>query len=137
VGISLTKQSIDLAILVRDTDASLAFYRDILGFRHNGDFPLSMGPTGRQQLLWCGDSLVKLVKLDDVPTVSGGGGIGRMTGYRYIAITIDNLEEVMAACETAGVPIVHAAREIRPGTWIGMVEDPDSNVVEFLQETKR
>ena len=80
VGIQLAKQSIDLAILVRDTEASLAFYRDLLGFRHDGDFPLSMGPSGRQQLLWCGDSLVKLVRLDNIPAQSGAGGIDNATG---------------------------------------------------------
>jgi hypothetical protein len=40
----------------------------------------------------------------------------------------------MAACAAADVPIAVPESEIRPGVRIGMVEDPDGNWVEFVQQ---
>ena len=37
MDLQLTKDSIDLGIVVRDIDAALAFYRDVLGFEPAGD----------------------------------------------------------------------------------------------------
>jgi predicted enzyme related to lactoylglutathione lyase len=46
---------------------------------------------------------------------------------------VSNLAEITDACAAAGVKVVVPAREIRPGTSISIVEDPDGNWVEFLQ----
>ena len=43
--VQLTKDSIDLGIVISDADASLAFYRDTLGFEHVGDMPMPGGST--------------------------------------------------------------------------------------------
>ncbi|MFL2536521.1 MAG: VOC family protein [Candidatus Azotimanducaceae bacterium] len=39
-----------------------------------------------------------------------------------------------AACKAAGSNIVISGREIRPGVRICMMEDPDGNWVELLQQ---
>ncbi len=39
----LTKDSIDLGIVVCDADASLVFYRDTLGFTFEGEMPMPGG----------------------------------------------------------------------------------------------
>ena len=39
----------------------------------------------------------------------------------------------MDTLEAAGVRIVIPTSEIRPGVTIGMVNDPDGNVVEFVR----
>jgi len=46
---------------------------------------------------------------------------------------VSNLEEITAACVAAGRKVIIKPREIRPGTSISIVEDPDGNWVEFLQ----
>ena len=61
--IALTKDSIDLGIVVRDADAALAFYRDTLGFVDTGSMPLP-GAGGTMYRLLCGSSLIKLVAPD-------------------------------------------------------------------------
>ena len=43
----------------------LSFYRDLLGFRHEGDIPFPMG--GVMHRLWCGDSLIKIVVPEPSP----------------------------------------------------------------------
>jgi catechol 2,3-dioxygenase-like lactoylglutathione lyase family enzyme len=86
--------------------------------------------VGRQAY---GIGLVKLVRFDDLSDASNpGGGLGSATGLRYLTILVANLNEVMAECEAAGVKVLTPVHEIRPGAIIGIVEDPDGNVVEFL-----
>ena len=132
MAIALSKPAVDLGIVIRDSEASLAFYRDLLGFRFEATIAMPIG-SGVMHRLWCGDSLIKLVRFDEVPTASAPpGGIAGGTGFRYLTIHAANLAEVMAECKAAGVTIVTPPREIRPGVTIDMVEDPDGNVVEFV-----
>jgi len=134
VGVKLTKQSIDLGIIVKDGPAALAFYRDLLGFKHEGDMPMP-GGGGTMHRLLCGDSLIKVVvPAKAPPAVSPPGGIGGATGYRYWTISVSNIAELVAACEKAGRNVVVPVREIRAGISIAIVEDPDGNWVEFLQQ---
>ncbi|MDA3038594.1 MAG: VOC family protein [Actinomycetota bacterium] len=132
--LQLTQTAIDLGIVITDSEASLTFYRDLLGMNHEGDMPMPIGGGGTMHRLRCGDTLIKLVKFNDVPSNRPmGGGIPGATGYRYFTIHVANVEDVMANCEAAGVKIVIPVREARPGVTIGMVADPDGNIVEFVR----
>jgi catechol 2,3-dioxygenase-like lactoylglutathione lyase family enzyme len=134
MGVQLTKDSIDLGIVIRDSDKSLAFYRDTLGFEHVADMPVPGGATMHR--LMCGSTLVKLVKFDAVPEAANPpGGIMGASGYRYFTISVGNLADVLAQCEQGGYKVIWKKREIRPGTFVGMVEDPDGNWVEFIAES--
>lgn len=131
--IDFGQRAIDLGIVITDSEASLAFYRDLLGMEHEGDIPMPIGGGGTMHRLRCGDTLIKLVKFNDVPDERpAGGGIPGGTGYRYFTIHANNLAEMMQACEEAGAQIVVPTSEIRPGVTIGMVNDPDGNIVEFV-----
>ena len=129
--VSLTKAAIDLGIVTNNGEAMVEFYRDLLGFTEEPSTPFPMG--GTMYRLWCGDSLIKLV----VPEPAASehpptGPIAKATGYRYWTMRVDNLEEIMAQCEQAGVRVVVPVTQARPGVTIGMVEDPDGNWVEFV-----
>lgn len=129
--LNLAKDSIDLGIVVSDSDKALAFYRDTLGFEHVGDMPRPDG--GVMHRLMCGTSLIKLLAGPNVASESLPGGINTIRGYRYWTISVTNLEEVVAGCERAGYKVPIGPREARPGLTIAMVEDPDGNWVEFIQ----
>ena len=135
MGVQLAKNAIDLGIVITDSEASLAFYRDVLGFEHVADSPMPPPLAGTMHRLNCGDTLVKLVKLDEVPEARPAkGGIGGATGYRYFTMIVSNLAEITKAVADAGYKVRIDNAEIRPGTSISMVEDPDGNWVEFVQE---
>ena len=135
MGIQLTKSAIDLGIVVTDSDAALAFYRDLLGLEHVTDIPMP-GGGGTMHRLSCGDTVVKLVKFDYVPEARPArGGIGGATGYRYFTISVSNLSELTDAIRDAGHKVRVEPTEIRPGTSISIVEDPDGNWVEFIQNS--
>lgn len=130
MSVSLTKDSIDLGIVTNDAAASIAFYRDLLGFEDLGEFPM---PGGTMQRLVCGTSTIKIVSMKRPPAASAPpGGIGGATGCRYWTISVSNLAEIVAACEAAGTTIPVPITELRPGVTIAIVEDPDGNWVEFL-----
>jgi len=131
--VKLAKSSIDLGIVISDSDKSLAFYRDLLGLGHEGDIPMPAGGKGVMHRLNCGDTLIKLVKYDNVPVADAGGGINQAKGYRYFTMLVTNLEQIMDACAQAGVVTAIPITEVRPGVTIAMVEDPDGNWVEFVQ----
>ena len=131
MGMTLSKQAIDLGIVTTNGGPMLAFYRDVLGLTLQGEMPMP-GGVGVMHRLLCGDSLVKLVVLPAVPAPAAPGGIQGAAGYRYWTITISNLGETVAACQAAGAKVVMGAREIRPGVRIAIVADPDGNWVEFL-----
>jgi len=133
MDIELGQQAVDLGIVVTDSEKALAFYRDLLGMTHEADIPMPIGGGGTMHRLRIGETLVKLVKFDNVPEVRpAGGGIPGATGYRYFTIHANNIAEVMDACAAAGVPVIIPTTVIREGVTIGMVEDPDGNVVEFV-----
>ena len=129
--VQLTKDSIDLGIHVKDPEKSLAFYRDTLGFEQVGEMDM---PGGMHMWrLMCGTSMIKLVNSAKGPKAENPlGGIIGANGYRYWTISVSNLDEIAAACEAAGYKVAIPVTEIRPGTSIAMVEDPDGNWVEFL-----
>lgn len=132
MGVELTKDSIDLGVVTRNPEAMLGFYRDVLGFDHQGEMPMPGG--GSMQRLLCGTSLIKLVtpgKLADAHAAPGG--IAGASGYRYWTISVSNLDALTQACEDAGAALAIPPTEIRPGIRIAMVEDPDGNWVEFLE----
>ena len=132
MGVQLTKDSIDLGIVVRDADASLAFYRDTLGLEPAGEMPMP-GGNGTMYRLTCGSSTIKLVHPEKAPPATAPpGGIPGAYGYRYWTISVSNIEAATDACAAAGYTVVVPVREIRAGTRISIIEDPDGNWVELL-----
>ena len=131
MGVQLAKQSIDLGIVTKNGPAMLAFYRDVLGFKYLREMPMPGGSGVMHQML-CGESMIKLVVLEQTPAEAAPGGIQGATGYRYWTITVSNLAELLQECADKGHKVVMKEREIRPGVKIGIVADPDGNWVEFL-----
>ncbi|MGI8927124.1 MAG: VOC family protein [Tepidiformaceae bacterium] len=131
VALELTKDSIDIGVVVSDSEKALAFYRDTLGFEHVADTPMPGG--GTMHRLMCGTSMVKLVKLEKNPQAAVPGGIQGGLGNRYWTISVSNLQEAADACEAAGYRVAVPVRRLRPEISIAIIEDPDGNWVEFVQ----
>jgi predicted enzyme related to lactoylglutathione lyase len=134
MAIKLAKDSIDIGIVVKDAEKSLAFYRDTIGLEFEGELP--MGGGGKMHRLKAGTTIVKLVSPGRTPpSEAPPGGINGAYGYRYWTMIVENLEEVVASIEAAGYKIAVPISEFRPGTTIAIVEDPDGNWVEFVKRS--
>ncbi len=135
MGAKAAKDAIDLGIVTNNGEEMVAFYRDVLGFEHEGDINMEAVGIKVMHRLWFADSLIKIVVPVDPPSKAAApGGIAAATGYRYWTLTVSNLDEILAAADAAGRTIVWPRREIRPGVSVAMVEDPDGNWVEFLEK---
>ena len=132
MSIDLAKDSVDLGIVTRNPEPMLGFYRDLLGLDYQAETPMPGG--GSMHRLLCGTSLIKLVTPGNLAdTEAPPGGLAGASGYRYWTITVTNLDEMAAKCGGAGVPVNIPPTEIRPGVRIAMVEDPDGNWVELIE----
>ncbi len=125
------KDSLDLGIVVSDIKASLNFYQETLGLEFVG---LTLVMFGTMHRLRFGTSDFKLIEPKTVPP-KGAVGIEKQVGFRYVTFVVQNLSELCAKLKEKGVEFTLSEREIRPGTRIAMVKDPDGNIVEFVQRT--
>lgn len=129
-----TKDSVDLGIVTSNGAAMFAFYRDVLGLPHQGDLPLPFG--GTMHRLLAGTSVIKIVVPDKDPGhPPAPGGLAGGTGYRYFTISVSNLDEVVETARRAGARIAMPRTRVRAGVEIAMIEDPDGNWVELLEQS--
>ena len=125
------KESLDLGILVSDIKASLNFYQNILGLEFIGSNPVWFGTIHRLRF---GTSDFKLVDPKTVPP-KGAVGLEKQLGFRYVTFVIKNLTELCADLKGKGIEFALPETQIRPGTRIAMVKDPDGNIVEFVERS--
>ena len=123
------KDAIDLGMICGDIQASLHFYQDLLGLASAGTNPAT---TGTMHRLRFGSSDVKLIDPTHRPGV-GPIGIDQQLGFRYLTFVVTNLDEIIQRLEAENIEFTRPKTEIRPGTTIAMVKDPDGNIVEFVE----
>ena len=126
--------AIDVGVVVADLDRSLHFYRDLLDLSVIAELTTSLIGTGRMVQLQHGQSLIKLVELNERPLEQSPIGIPTTLGYRYITLLVADLTAIMTKMAQAHVTITLPVTQLQHGTTIAMVSDPDGNIVEFVQE---
>ena len=134
MGLEAQKSSIDIGIIVKDIDAMMKFYGEILGLDLEATIPMPGG--GTMNRFKVGDSIIKLIALDPAPSAEAEpGGIRAASGYRYWTIHLPNLEEIVGKVEAGGGKVVVPIREIREGVSIAFLEDPVGYWVELFQNS--
>lgn len=126
--------AVDVGIIVPDMERSLGFYRDIIGLAVINELTTSLIGKGRMVQLEHGASLIKLVQMEKAPSHNSPAGLTSAVGYRYITLMVSDLDAIIRKIEAAKVPIALPVTTLGNGTRIVMVEDPDGNIVEFVQE---
>lgn len=130
------RTAIDVGILVGDLEQSLRFYRDALGLSVVAEVRTSLIGTGRMVQIQHGASLLKLVELAARPPAQRNAALAAARGYRYITLLVDDIAAILAQVERASASIVLPRTQLDNGTEIAMIEDPDGNVVELVQEAE-
>ena len=142
-----------VALAVSDMERSIAFYRDILGFRKTLDMPLGSpsldrllrmrpGTTGRSVILQQGMSTVgevELVQFSPAPSTptpaKGAGGLGAF--LLSFAVKDEELAAVYQRLLEKGIGCYSEPQVLElPGygaTRAVVFEDPDGQMIELIQ----
>ena len=123
------KDSLDIGLFVSNIKASLEFYQGLLGLEKTEELQTAFGTLHRLRF---GNSDVKLIDPKQVPS-AGAIGIDKQLGIRYMTFVIKDLKGLCEEVRRKGVEFTIPETEIRPGTRIAMVKDPDGNIVEFVE----
>lgn len=133
MSVNLTKQSIDIGLVAKDPDAMAAFYGEVLGFEER---PLMKMAGARIRPFACGDTVIKIVDMKNKPEAGAApGGLSGGTGIRYFTMWVSNLAEIVASAEAAQATVAVPIAEPMPGLSLAIIEDPDGNWVEFVQQS--
>lgn len=113
-----------VTLYVKDLEASLAFYRDIVGLPLRRRFAIP--PSRELAFLGEGETEVELIcdREKGAPQVAGDISLG------FAAGGVDALRERLLA---QGLPGVSEMIEINPATRFFFVQDPDGTRVQFMQ----
>jgi predicted enzyme related to lactoylglutathione lyase len=135
MALRLAKDSIDIGIVITDSDASLRFYRDTLGLEHVADMAMGAGGDVMRRLV-CGTTLVKLLKYETPPTARNPpGGSAGAVGIRYFTMFVLDIETVVRRFEEAGDHFSMPLTQVRPGLRVAKVDDPDGNCLELVERS--
>ncbi len=128
----MTRQHIGaLALVVRDYDEAIAFYRDRLGFTLVEDTPL--GPSKRWVLMAPPGSREARLLLARAATPEQAARVGDQTGGRvFLFLHTDDFARDHARMQAAGVHFLEAPRHEPYGT-VAVFEDLYGNRWDLLQ----
>lgn len=136
--LQIAKSGIDFGTVTNNRDAMLHFYGEVLSLP---EMPRATLPGVTTYKFQCGDSVIKIVTLDDVETAQLEAaplpeGIFQQTGIRYVTISVDDINNVIGFCREAGVDIALDRTEIRPQVYVSLIADPDGNSIELLENNE-
>ena len=130
--INFTSNAIDIGIVTINKDAVLNFYENILGFDNEVQIPFP--GLGTVNKLSYGAGYIKILVLDKKPSNTNPiGDFSESNGIRYITINLSNLDEIINICNESGITIINSGTTIRPGVNVGLIQDPDGNIIELMQ----
>lgn len=92
-----------IGVAVRDLDAILPFYRDVLGMP---EVPLDDADGARIAGLAAGGSLVELLEAKDPASPIGKFVASRGPGIHHICFAVDDLDAALERCRTAGLRLI-------------------------------
>ncbi|HEY3416092.1 MAG TPA: VOC family protein [Armatimonadota bacterium] len=110
-----------LCFVVRDLDAAIAFYTDILGFTPAFDFINEQGERFGIYLHISGRNFVELFN----------GQPGSGTGsYQHLCLEVDDIDATVADLRAKGVEVTDAKLG-SDQSWQAWLQDPDGNRIEL------
>ncbi len=131
--VKLKNGALDLGIVTNNIGSMIAFYTETLGFKKIGEVPFpGLGVVNK---LDCGKSQIKILALENPPAHENiTGDFSTSSGFRYCSLNLDNLKEVIDSCISSNIKVVNGPMEIRSKVWVAIIQDPDGNLIELMQD---
>ena len=149
--LSFTKPRIDIGIVVKNSDNSVKFYKEALGFIElqpfnvSAEFSTKAGLTDGKPLnvrvlsIGKGKNLthLKLMQISDTKTLeSQNSFIHSQFGFRYLTLFVVDLNKVLQRVslfrpKVLVRPAVRIEAE-QNNTYLALIADPDGNIIELI-----
>jgi catechol 2,3-dioxygenase-like lactoylglutathione lyase family enzyme len=134
--LAVAKAGVDAGIVIADLAKQKRFYGEFLGLPLLREIGLA---NGLVCIFTCGESLLKLYALSGAKGDADRGDFGSRLGLGYVTIWVKNLDEVLANCRGAGVPILTPATELTTDAGskrrirYAFIADPENNRLELFE----
>lgn len=132
--------------VVRDRNAAVAFYRDVLGFRLVSEYE-RQGPAIdrvvgyeaaqlRSALLEIGPGhMLELIQYVNPEPAERPTRERSVIGAAHIALQVENIDSLLRTLEANGAKAINPPTELAPGRLASYLQDPDGNWLELVQVT--
>jgi catechol 2,3-dioxygenase-like lactoylglutathione lyase family enzyme len=143
-----TDGTIHVGLVVKDLDASIAFYTSVIGMTKTGGFQVdaAMGkasgltgglPFGVTILKLRNDphaAELKLMSFDNDAKAPKSTHIQEALGIRYITLKVDDLTPLIGRIKAAGVPLLGETPIPLgvTGQHLALIQDPDGTFIEMV-----
>lgn len=120
-----------VALPVSDLDASLAFYRDVLGL----EVVLRLDPDDEDAKggIAAGLRIAGVLVPGGVMLELGEGMPGTLGSSYVLALNVPDVREAQREIEAAGLKPSMPPTEVVPGVTMMFVPDPDGRTIEFVE----
>ncbi len=117
------------AYRVRDLDAALRFYRDLLGFPELFRLSRDTGEVWLVYLRVTDDQFLELFPdgEEELEITS------KTIGYAHLCLHVDDLKATLRELAGRGLAVTEEPRQGRSGNWQYWIVDPDGNRIELMQ----
>jgi lactoylglutathione lyase len=109
-------------ITTNDLDASIAFYRDIVGLALTRRF--AAGPDTQIAFLGSGETQIEVIQSGSEATVGSGISLG---------FEVDSVDEMMTFVKEKGIPIHSGPMSPNPHVRFFYVQDPNGLKIQFVE----
>lgn len=148
--VAFSSGAISIGVVVSDLDASLAFYRDVIGMTPTRSFDISADFGQRSGLTNGTPVTVTVLKLEDHPQAAEwklmsfgeeaapprSTHIQDDTGMQYITLLVNDLGPFIERLEAHGVPFLGDTPIPLGERHFVLVQDPDGTFVELIGPIK-
>jgi catechol 2,3-dioxygenase-like lactoylglutathione lyase family enzyme len=135
------------AISVKDMEASLAFYRDLLGMSILMDLDVSddrigrvLGEPGtkcRIVHLGSGNAVIELFQYEKPVGQNIAANMKQYDhGLTHIGLEVTGFQALAEKLEASNVEFLGEKVEFRPGVWVAYFRGPDGEVCEIREQMK-
>lgn len=128
-----------VGISVPDLEASVAWYRDKLGFALEKRMDIDAIPA-KVVFMKKGDFYIELFEVSGAaPLPDSRRGLNndlKVHGTKHIALAVENLKTVAGTLKNNGVDFAMDLTEINPGEWACFIRDNSGNLLELVSPWK-
>jgi len=149
--VSFSKTTMDIGMVVSDTEKAVAFYRDAVGFTEIPGFEVSEEVAGGSgladdhpfsvKIMVLGkDSTATNLKLMSFPTAPGkkvdNTFIHTTLGVSYLTVHVADMNAAVDRAKEANAVFVKPSYDLGNNVYLTLLRDPDGNIIELVGPKK-